>query len=253
MLVTGGTGYLGRAVVAQAAAASWDVVGIGSADVDIRDRRAVDEVVQRLAPDVIVHTAYRKDTPAARAVTVDGTAHVANAAVARGARLLHLSSDVVFDGRAGRPYREHDQQSPVSDYGRAKSAAEHLVRTLAPSALIVRTSLIYGGPGGASSVHEDIAHDATATFYEDEVRCPVQVGDLARALLELADSDVSGILHVAGPEAVSRQQFAELITGRRVRHAPAPPGRPLDCRLDTSHAVATLATVLRGVSEVYGR
>ena len=96
-----------------------------------------------------------------------------------------------------------------------------------------------------------LAHDPTATFYEDEVRCPVQVGDLADALVELAGGDLTGVLHVAGPEAVSRHQFAELITGRPVRHAPAPAGRPLDCRLDTSHAAATLATVLRGVSEVY--
>ena len=169
-------------------------------------------------------------------MTVDGTAHVANAAVAHGARLLHLSTDVVFDGRAGRPYREPDPLCPVSDYGRAKAAAEHLVRTIAPGALIVRTSLIYGGPDGPASPHEDAAHDPTATFYEDEVRCPVQVGDLADALVELAGGDISGVLHVAGPEAVSRHQFAELIAGRPVRHAPAPAGRPLDCRLDTSRA-----------------
>ena len=106
-------------------------------------------------PDVIVHTAYRRDGPTAQAVTVDGTAHVANAAVAQGARLLHLSTDVVFDGRAGRPYREPDRLCPVSDYGRAKTAAEHLVRTIAPGALIVRTSLIYGGPDGPASPHED--------------------------------------------------------------------------------------------------
>ena len=81
----------------------------------------------------------------------------------------------------------------------------------------------------------------------------MQLDDLARALVELAGTDLAGILHVAGPEAVSRQQFAELITGHAVRHAPAPAGRPLDCRLDTTYAAATLATVLRGVNEVYAR
>ena len=85
------------------------------------------------------------------------------------------------------------------------------------------------------------------------MRCPVQVEDLAAALVELARLDHAGVLHVAGPEAVSRRQFAELIAGRDVRHAPAPPGRPLDCRLDTSLATASLATVLRGVTEVYAR
>src|SRR5688500_16301592 len=118
MLVTGGTGFLGHRLVPLATAAGWDVVGVGSADADIRDRRAVDRLVSSVAPDVIVHTAYQRDGPAARAVTVDGTAHVANAAAAAHARLLHLSSDIVFDGLAGRPYREHDAPSPVTDYGR---------------------------------------------------------------------------------------------------------------------------------------
>jgi dTDP-4-dehydrorhamnose reductase len=251
MLVTGGTGYLGRAVTAAAGAAGWDVVAVGSADADVADRRRVDALVRGVAPDVVVHTAYRKDAPTARRVIVDGTAHVANSAVAAGARLIHVSTDVVFDGRAGRPYREEDLQTPITEYGREKAAAERLVRVLAPAAVIVRTSLIYGGPDGPRSDHEVAAADPAATWYDDEVRCPVQVADLAAALVELATTDHTGFLHVAGPEALTRRQFAELITGRAVRHAPAPPGRPLDCRLDVSRARATLATVLRGVSAVY--
>lgn len=253
MLVTGATGYLGRVLVATARADGWDVVAVGSADCDVRDRRAVDTLLAGVAPDVVIHTAYVRDAPHAQAVTVDGTAHVANASVAVGARLLHLSTDVVFDGRAGRPYREPDAQSPITPYGRAKATAEHFVKTLAPRALVVRTSLIYGGPDGPVSPHEAGAHDPTATFYDDEVRCPVQVDDLAAALVELAASDLAGILHVAGPEAVSRRQFAELIRRGPVRHAPAPPGRPLDCRLDITYAATSLTTVLRGVSEVHAR
>lgn len=253
LLVTGATGYLGQVLVGHASASGWDVTGVGSADVDVRDRRAVEALVADARPDVVVHTAYRRDGPTAAAVIVDGTAHVANATAAAGARLVHLSTDVVFDGRAGRPYREPDLQTPITDYGRAKATAEHLVRTLTPTALVVRTSLIYGGPGGPVSPHEEVAHDPAATFWDDVVRCPVQVDDLARALLELAPAELTGILHVAGPEAVSRRQFAELIIGRPVRHAPAPADQPLDCRLDTSRAIATLATVLRGVSEVYAR
>ena len=253
MLVTGGTGYLGGAVVACADTAGWDVVAVGSADADVRDRRAIEELVASTSPDAVVHTAYVRHGPTAREVIVDGSAHVANAARAAGARLVHVSTDVVFDGRAGRPYREDDLPTPVTDYGRAKATAEHLVRTIAPRALVVRTSLLYGGPGGPMSLHEAAVHDPEATFYVDEIRCPVQVDDLAGALVELAASDLGGVLHVAGPEAVSRHQFAELVAGHPVPAGVAPPGRPLDCRLDTSLASRVLATTVRGVREVYGR
>ena len=253
LLVTGATGYLGRAVVTAATTAGWDVIGVASADADLRQRSAVDHLVRDIAPDVIVHTAYVRDGDAARSVIVDGSAHLANAAIVTGARLLHISTDVVFDGRAGRPYREQDVPTPITEYGRAKAAAEHLVRTIAPHALVVRTSLLYGGPGGPTSPHEEAAHDPDLTFYADEVRCPIQVEDLAAALVELSSSEHTDVLHVAGPEAVSRRQFAERITGRDVRAGPAPPDRPLDCRLDTTLATTTLATVLRGVSEVYAR
>ena len=97
------------------------------------------------------------------------------------------------------------------------------------------------------------ARDTGATFYEDELRSPVQVTDLARALLELAALDVIGVLHVAGPEHVSRAELAELVTGRPVRRAAAPSGRPLDCRLDSSRARSLLRTELRGIRTVLGR
>ena len=168
-----------------------------------------------------------------------------------GARLVHLSTDVVFDGRKGSPYVEVDTPAPCSDYGRSKAEAERRVVAVHREALIVRTSLIVGGPGHEPSKHEVGAHDPEATFFEDELRSPVQVTDLARALLELAAQDVIGPLHVAGPDDVSRAELAELVTGRPVRRSPALPGRPLDCRLDSSRARSLLRTELRGVRSVF--
>jgi dTDP-4-dehydrorhamnose reductase len=251
MLVTGGTGYLGRVVCEVASAAGWHAIGLGTRDVDIRDADAVMSGARRAGADVVVHTAYVKDTPDARAVIEDGTVNVARAAHAAGARLIHISTDVVFDGRAGRPYREADPPPPMTDYGRAKAEAERRVQGATPDSLVVRTSLIYGGPRHDASPHETAAFDPSASFYDDEVRCPIQVHDLAAALVELAATEYSGILHVAGPEALTRLQFAERIVGRPLRGGPAPPGRPLDCRLDTSLATSLLQTRLRGVDEVY--
>jgi dTDP-4-dehydrorhamnose reductase len=238
--VTGGTGYLGTELLRQRPSSS-------SERVDVRDEVGVRELFERVRPDVVVHTAYRQDDPDAWAINVDGSAHVAAAAAAVGARLLQLSTDVVFDGRKGAPYLETDEVCPVTEYGRTKAEAERRVLAAHPSPLVVRTSLIVGGPGFAPSRHELVAADPELTFYEDEIRCPVQVGDLAAALLELVVLDVSGVLHVAGADAVSRAELAGLVSGRDVRRAPAPPGRPLDCSLDSSRACGLLRTELRGV------
>ena len=238
--VTGATGYLGSELVRLRPDASAERV-------EIRDAEAVARLFERLRPEVVVHTAYRQHEDDVNTV---GSENVARAAAAAGARLVHLSTDVVFDGLKGAPYVEEDPLSPVSAYGRAKAEAERLVARACPGALLVRTSMVYGG--AEPSQHERLARDPDAVFYEDEIRCPVQVGDLAAALLELAALDVTGPLHVAGADGVSRAAFAERVRGGPVASAPAPSGRPLDCRLDSSRAQGMIRTRLRGVREVLG-
>src|SRR5262245_44916655 len=242
--VTGATGYLGTELLRQASDATEERV-------EIRDAAAVRALLERLRPAVVLHTAYRQDGDGAWEITVDGAENVARAAAGLGARLVHLSTDVVFDGRKGAPYVEDDPTCPATEYGRAKAEAERRVLAVAPDALVVRTSLIVGGPRFPPSKHELVARDPALTFYEDEIRCPVQVADLAAALLELGGLEVSGVLHVAGADAVSRADLAELASGGPVRPAPAPPGRPLDCSLDSGVARGLLRTELRGVRTVF--
>jgi dTDP-4-dehydrorhamnose reductase len=243
--ITGASGFLGRALVRQRPNATTD-------HVDVRDEAALATAFERHGPDVVIHTAYRQDGPGAWGVTADGTGNVARASAAAGTRLIHVSTDVVFSGRGGAPYREEDRVDPITAYGRAKATAEEHV-AIHPNALVVRTSLILGGPGREPSKYEVGAHDPAGVFYDDELRSPACADDLATALLELAATDVTGILHVAGPDHVSRADLAECITGRPVRRAPSPPDRPHDCRLDTARARQLLATRLRGVRELYER
>jgi dTDP-4-dehydrorhamnose reductase len=239
LLVTGGTGYLGSELVRRSGGR-----GVSTRDFDIRDAESVTAALRGY--DAVVHTAYRQDPPEeAWAINVDGSRNVARAS--RGTRLVHISTDVVFDGRLGRPYVEEDAPTPITEYGRTKAAAEDAVRAEHPEALIVRTSLIYGG--AQPSKHETAARDPALTFYENELRNPVQLGDLVAALLELVGATTSGVLHVAGADGVSRCELARLIAGD-VRCSPAPADRPLDCRLDSSRAQRELRTRLRGVREV---
>ena len=235
--VTGATGYLGSELVRRVPEASAERV-------EIRDAVAVEELLRRVRPDVVIHTAYRQEDAS---VNVEGSENVARAADAVGARLVHLSSDVVLDGRKGEPYVEDDPLSPVNEYGASKAEAERRVAAAHPDALIVRTSLIVGG--AEPSKHE-LAATGPGPWFTNEVRSPVQVTDLAHALLELAELDVAGPLHVAGADGVSRAELAGLITGRPVPTAEAPPARPLDCRLDSSRAQALIRTRLRGVREI---
>jgi dTDP-4-dehydrorhamnose reductase len=224
----------------------------------------VRETIERVGPAAIVHTAYRQDGEGARETTVGGAEAVAAAAHAVGARLVHLSSDVIFDGTKPGPYTEDDPPSPITDYGRAKADAERLVAAAHPEAVLVRTSLIYGGDG--ESRHEKLAQEAARGdgklgFFDDELRCPVLVADLAAALLELVDRPERGVLNVAGSEVVTRYEFACLVAAaaglgadaiRRTSIAEAGLERPRNCALDTGRARGLLRTPLHGAREGVG-
>jgi dTDP-4-dehydrorhamnose reductase len=270
LLITGVTGFLGRAVAACAEREGWTVTGTsltqappaGGWRLDVRDAGAVAAVLDEARPDAIVHTAYvQAGDAAAHAVNAAGAGHVAAAARARGIRLVHVSSDAIFRGDLGRGLREDDPPDPVTPYGATKAAAEAAVAAVHPGALMVRTSLLFGGPGHAPGPHEVAAVEAARgardmTFYADEIRCPVQVDDLADALVQLAGTTDAGPLHVAGADALDRAAFARLIVGAAgldptaIRSGPRPADRSGDCTLDCSAAALLLRTPPRGAGAV---
>lgn len=224
----------------------WQREPIGDAEwvrTDVRDAEAMHRAVEGV--DAVIHTAYRQGEGEWE-TNVEGSAAVA--AAAEGRRLVHLSSDVVFDGTRGR-YREDDEPSPVNSYGRSKAEAERRVRELHDEAVLARTSLIYGGaePGP----QERLAASNTR-FFVDEIRSPVQVGDLAEALLEVLQLDVHGPLHLGGADDVSRFEFAVLLGADAARLEPAhtTPDRAPDLSLDSTRAAGLLRSRLRGVHEV---
>jgi dTDP-4-dehydrorhamnose reductase len=151
-------------------------------------------------------------------VNVTGAGIVAAAAAAVGARLVHVSSDALHAGRP-EPYTEADDPTPVFAYGAAKAAAEAAVSAAHPAAVLVRTSLIVSGGEAPLSRHELGAlalarGEASGALFTDEVRCPVPVDGLARALVELARTDYAGVLNAAGAEALSRHELGVRVARR---------------------------------------
>ncbi|MEU8183990.1 sugar nucleotide-binding protein [Micromonospora sp. NPDC049047] len=218
------------------------------------DRAAVRALVAEVRPDAVVGTPYRYGD---WAVTADGAAHVAVAAAEVGARLVHVSSDALHAGRP-TPYADDDPPTPVHAYGAAKAAAETAVRAIDPGAAVVRTSLILGEGSKQIQLCRD-ALAGRAVLFTDELRCPIDVTDLADAVLELVASSYAGPLNVAGPDAVSRADLGRLVAERSgvstaglktTTGASTGLTRPLDVRLDSSRAAGLLRTRLRGVREL---
>jgi len=214
LVVTGGSGFLGRHIVNGPATRRWEVVAPSSQAVDLRNAESVNNLIEGWKPAAIIHTAYRKDD---RASIVDATQHVAEAAERFGVRLIHVSTDALFRGRTA-PYSEADRPTPIHDYGRHKAEAERVVTALTANSVIVRTSLLYGSH--ELSVHEQAVRDVVSgrskmSFFTDEIRSAVLVDDLAVALVDLAGStDLTGHLHLGGPEPLSRAELA-IRTARR--------------------------------------
>ncbi|PWR05212.1 dTDP-4-dehydrorhamnose reductase [Micromonospora acroterricola] len=268
VLVVGASGFLGGEVCRRASGAGWSVVGtyhsgditapgVTARRLDVTDRAAVRALVAQVRPDAVVSTPYRYDD---WTVTADGAAHVAVAAAEVGARLVHVSSDALHAGRPS-PYADDETPTPVNAYGAAKAAAETAVRAVDPGAALVRTSLILGEGSKQIQLCRD-ALAGRATLFTDMIRCPVDVTDLADAVLELVGSAYAGPLNVAGADAVSRAELGLLVAERfgldaaglkTTTSTAAGVAGPSDVRLDCTRAAGLLRTRLRGVRELLAR
>ncbi len=255
LLVTGAGGQLGAYLMRELTGRRDVVAWHGSPDVDLADRDATAAAFAAARPDLVIHCAAlssfarcHREPALAEAINVGGTRLLAELAAAARARLLFVSTDLVFSGERGG-YVEQDAPAPLSVYGRTKALAEEAVRAC-PGGLVVRVSLLFGPSfvGRPSFFDEQLAalrERRPCTLFTDEWRTPLSLPTAARALVALAESDAVGVLHLGGPERMSRLEMgqrlaavvgadASSLVSKRRGEVAAPEPRPRDTSLDSS-------------------
>ena len=276
LIVTGAHGFVAGSVLAQSGD-EWQVHAVSRGEplagrdalqwhtCDPRQPGQIAQLFHEVRPQAVIHTAALADIDfcqahpeAARTGNVDFTHIVADLCADTGARLVFCSTDTIFDGEHA-PYSEDDPPGPVNLYAQTKVEAEQLVARLGSQAVIARLSLVVGLPllgAGNSFLVRMIAalKDGKAvSMPEQEVRTPVDVITVGRALLELAAGNHHGIFHLAGHSRVTRLEMAQqiarrfglpehLVVAQGGANAPGRAARPRDVSLDNAKACAQLET-----------
>jgi dTDP-4-dehydrorhamnose reductase len=222
-LLIGANGQLGSDIMR-----TWPpgvVIPFTHADIEVTDRSSVSDVIASQRPDVVINTAafhnvdVSEDEPE-RAFAVNAIApmHVADACREQGSTLVHISTDYVFSGRAGRAYTEDDLPDAINVYGNSKAAGEQLVRTRLPQHFIIRTSGLYGVAGssgkGGNFVERmlQLAREGRAiNVVNDQSLSPTFTADLAPALYDLVTRAPFGTYHVTNSGSCSWYELARTI------------------------------------------
>ncbi|HET6324641.1 MAG TPA: NAD(P)-dependent oxidoreductase [Planctomycetaceae bacterium] len=273
--ITGGGGFVAGSVIHQAPA-DWELhalsgkaplthrTGLVWHTLDLKEPEAVKQTLAKIAPDVVIHAAAmanidfcEQHPDQARTINVVLTQAVADSCSQSGARFIYVSTDNVFDGERGG-YAEHDQPTPINEYARTKAAGEGIAAAVAGS-VTARIALVMGfGPlGGGNSFLERtipmLRSGETINVPPEEIRTPIDVLTLGRALLELAAGSFQGTLHLAGNDVLDRvtltRRIAErfgyspgLVRPKSPEQIPGRAPRPRDVSMSNALARSTLTT-----------
>jgi dTDP-4-dehydrorhamnose reductase len=228
IVVTGASGQLGRYTIASLKEGPDDIIAWGSTfqgsvegypvrQFDLTDHAAAAWALEDANPDVLIHTAAVSSAEAARrdlgrswAVNVLATQFLSQWAAARDRRLVYTSTDLVFDGSSSW-YTEDDKPNPILVYGQTKHAAERFVLEM-PRGLVARFSLLIGPSRSGKEGYFDLTTAALKSgvpqaFFTDEFRTPLHYAVASRILIRLAGSETRGLIHVGGPERLSRYEL----------------------------------------------
>jgi dTDP-4-dehydrorhamnose reductase len=227
VLLIGGTGQLGRCLQDRRPN-EWELLAPSSHELDICDQAAVQSYVDQACPQLIINAAAynavdqaERDRAAAMALNADAPRYLAQAAQQISARLVHISTDYVFDGKASQPYDEDAPTNPINAYGKSKRAGELAVLRdqLQPrpqaQAIVLRTSWLYSeyGSNFVKTMLRLAAIGKPIPVVNDQVGAPTYAGDLAQAIIQLLGNPDApgGIYHYTGATVLSWHSFAQHI------------------------------------------
>ncbi|MEG7510516.1 dTDP-4-dehydrorhamnose reductase [Serratia marcescens] len=220
VLLTGSKGQLGSCF-RDRLPSGWDLLATDSESLDISDLARVKQVVADYRPDVIVNAAAytavdkaESDGELAARINEQGPSYLALAAAAHGCRLIHVSTDYVFDGRASRPYREDDATNPLGVYGSTKLDGERAVAGVLPGAIVLRTAWVFSEYGNnfVKTMLRLAKERDVLGIVGDQRGCPTYAGDIAQAIIELLKREAAGgVYHFCGNKEVSWSEFAGAI------------------------------------------
>jgi dTDP-4-dehydrorhamnose reductase len=225
VFILGNVGQLGQELTTEFTSRGYLVSGMDRASIDVADRFQVEECIGALDPSIVVNAAAynqvdvaEQEPQAAFAVNALAVRNIAIACRQVGARLVHYSTDYVFDGTAGRPYTEQDAPRPLGAYGVSKLAGEHFAHAYLDNPLIIRTSAVFG-PGGLDTARgnfvETMLRLAAAAkpirVVEDHFASPAYAPMLAARTADLVDKGMDGLYHIGGGVPISWFDFARLI------------------------------------------
>ena len=227
LLVVGATGQVGQATAAFGIEREYEVVGLGSKELDITQSEQVKQVIGEHQPDFVIncaaYTAVDKaedDREACLRINTDGPANLASACSELDIPLIHLSTDYVFDGEKTAAYKETDDVKPLGVYGESKWQGEELVRQLCPNHIILRISWVFG-PFGHNFMKTMLrlgAERQELSVVADQYGAPTYTGDIARVVVAIAEQlhcqvsdDLWGTYHYCGTDVTTWHRFAKVI------------------------------------------
>lgn len=220
VLVTGANGQFGKEMVDVLLQQGYDCIGYGREQLDVTDMESVKSVVQSIRPDIIIHAAAYTKVDMAEAepdeafrVNAWGTRNISVVAEAVKAKLVYISTDYVFDGKATEPYQEFSPTLPLNVYGASKLAGEQMVRDFHSRYFIVRTSWVYGqhGHNFVKTMLSLAEQDQPLKVVHDQIGSPTYTVDLVKKIVEMIRTDRYGIYHVTNSGSCSWYEFAKAI------------------------------------------